>query len=124
MRADRYLKVILTMIAAELLWVGMKTGIDPVSAQAGDTRVVITGIQLDAAARTGYLPVAILGNVKEIPVPLRTTLEPANVRVNGPVQVETRRPLKIEADRPLKVEADRPLKVENVRYTPGDRPGD
>ena len=122
MRADRYLKLILTVIALELFWIGIKDLTVPVSAQAAPTRVVITGVEMEAAT---YLPVAVVGNVTTIPVPLRSSLEPLTVRVGSPVQIDTQqRPLKIEADQPLKIEADRPLKVETVRYTPGDRPGE
>jgi hypothetical protein len=122
MRADSYLRGVLTVIALELAWIGMKDFAAPLSAQDAPTRVVITGIEVDAA-RPAYLPVAIVGSVKTIPVPLRTTLE--SLRLGAPVQIDTlQRPLKIEADRPLKIEADKPLKVETVRYTPGDRPGE
>ena len=122
MRADRYLKLLLTVIAMELFWIGIKDLAVPVSAQSVPTRVVIAGIDMGAEA---YVPVAVVGNVKTIPVPLRPTIEPLAVRVGSPVQIDTQqRPLKIEADRPLKIEADRPLKVETVRYTPGDRPGE
>ena len=122
MRTDRYFKLILTVIAMELLWIGIKDLAVPVSAQATPTRVVIAGVEVGAEA---YLPIAVVGNVKTIPAPLRPTIEPLAVRVGSPVQIDTaQRPLKIETDRPLKIEADRPLKVEPVRYTPGDRPGE
>ena len=122
MRTDRYLKLILTVIAMELFWIGVNGLADPVSAQSAPMRVVIAGVEMEAMA---YLPVAVVGGVKTIPVPLRPTIEPLAVRVGSPVQIDTQqRPLKIETDRPLKIEADRPLKVETVRYTPGDRPGE
>jgi len=114
MRADRYLTGVLTVIALELFWLGIKDLAVPVSAQSAPTRVVIAGVEMDTAA---YLPVAVVGNVRTIPVPLRPTIEPLAVRVGSPVQIDTEQ-------RPLKIEADHPLKVETVRYTPGDRPGE
>lgn len=114
MGADRSLKLILTVIAVELLWIGVKDLAVPVAAQAAPTRVIITGVEMDTVA---YLPIAVMGGVRAIPVPLRQTIEPLAVRVSSPVQVDTQQ-------RPLKIEADRPLKVETVRYTPGDRPGE
>jgi hypothetical protein len=122
MRADGYLKVVLTVIALELLWIGAKTVAVPVSAQDAPTRVVITGIEMDTT-RPAYLPVAIVGSVRTIPAPLRVTVE--SLRLGAPVEVDTQlRPLRIDTDRPLKIEADKPLKVETVRYTPGARPGE
>ena len=132
MRADRYLKVVLTVIALELAWIGVKDFADPASAQGAPARVVIAGIEMDAA-QPAYLPVAIVGSLKTIPQPLRTSIDPLSARINAPVQVDTQqRPLKIEADRPLRIEVDRPLKIEAdkplpvdvVRYTPGARPGE
>jgi hypothetical protein len=124
MHADRYLKVVLTIIALELAWIGFKNFSDPASAQDAPARVVIAGIDIDAA-RPVYLPVAVVGSIKTIPAPLRASIDPLSVRVNAPVQIDTQqRPLKIEADKPLKVEADKPLPVETVRYTPGARPGE
>ena len=115
MRTDRYLKFILTVIAVELLWLGLNDLVPPVSAQDSPTRVVITGVD------GGFLPVAIAGQTVTAG---RPPLQPLQTAISGTVAIETRVPLKIEADRPLKVEADRPLKVESVPYTPGLRPGD
>jgi hypothetical protein len=36
---DRYTKIVLTVIAIELLWLGLKTTAPPVEAQAAPTRV-------------------------------------------------------------------------------------
>ena len=124
MRADRYLKVVLTVIALELAWIGLRDFADPASAQGAPARVVIAGIEMDAA-QPAYLPVAIVGSIKTIPQPWRTSIDPLSARINAPVQVDTQqRPLKIEADRPLKIEAGKPLPVDIVRYTPGARPGE
>src|SRR6185503_3400982 len=100
MAVDRYVKTVLTIIALELFWIGVKDLGTPVTAQAAITPVVIRGIQL-APRSEEYLPVGIVGQ---------------------PVRVDTVRAVKIEADRPIKIEADRPLKVENVGYTPSKNP--
>ena len=123
MSTDRYLKVILTIIAVELLWLGLRNVASPVSAQAAPTPVVITGVQIDRPDG-GFLPVAVAGSFRQIPDSFRSALEPLHVQISGSVPIEARAPLKIEADRPLKIESDRPLKVESVDYTPKSRPGD
>ena len=120
-RNDRYLKIILTVIAVELLWIGLKEAAPGVSAQAtrDATPVVITGVSADM-----LLPVGVVGTFRQVPVRHRTVLDPATVRVAGIVSVEAHTALKVDPVRPIKVEADRPLKVENVGYTGGQRPGD
>ena len=102
MAVDRYVKVVLTIIALELFWIGVKDVAPPVAAQAQPTPtpVVIRGIQL-APASNEYLPVGIIGQ------PLRVDL-PRAVRIEGPI----------------KIEADTPIKVENVGYTPAPKPGE
>ena len=102
MTADRYVKTVLTIIALELFWIGVRDTAPSVAAQAALTPVVIRGIQL-APRSEEYLPVGIIGQ---------------------PLRVDTVRPVKIEADRPIKIEADRALKVENVGYTPAKNPGE
>lgn len=124
-RTERYLKIVLTVIAMELLWLGVKDLAPPVQAQAGQVapvRVVITGVDMRPA--DGFLPVAVAGGYREVPAGSRPVLEPLQVRISGSVPIEARAALKIEADRPLKIEADRPLRVESVPYTPGVRPGE
>lgn len=118
--ADRYLKVVLTIIAVELLWIGVKDMAPGVAAQAAATPVVITGVSLPHDA-PDFLPVGIVGSYPDVPEPFRDRLVQTTVRISTPVIVQ--QPLQITADRPLKVEADRPLPVENVPYTPGLRPG-
>ena len=121
--ADRYIKVILTVIALELLWLGVNGTAPRVAAQAAPMPVVITGVQMDQPD-AGALPVSLVGGFRQIPVRYRATLEPALVRVSGSVTIEARTPLKVDSNRPLQIEAPRPLKVENVPYTPSPRPGD
>ena len=102
MAVDRYVKTVLTIIALELFWIGVKDLAPPVTAQAQLTPVVIRGIQLPPRSEE-YLPVGIVGQ---------------------PVRMDAVRPIKIEADRPIKIEADRALKVETVGYAPGKNPGE
>jgi len=99
---DRYVKTVLTIIALELFWIGVKDTATPVAAQAALTGVIIRGIQL-APRSEEYLPVGVVGQ---------------------PLRVDFTRPVKIEADRPIKIEADRALKVENVGYVPAKNPGE
>jgi hypothetical protein len=102
MAVDRYVKVVLTIIALELFWIGIKDTAPTVTAQAALTPVVIRCIQLPPRSEE-YLPVGVVGQ---------------------PLRVDTVRPVKIEADRPIKIEADRALKVENIGYTPAKNPGE
>ena len=115
MKTDRYLRIILTIIAFELLWLGLKDQAPVVSAQAPPARVIIASVD------GGFLPVALAGQTMDAG---RNPLRPVQVGISGNVAITARTPLKIEADRPLKVEAERPLKVESVPYTPGARPGE
>ena len=78
MQSNRYLTVLLTIIAIELGWIAINQTAVPVNAQ-GSTRVVITGIDLPFGIN---LP----------------------VEVRGTVVVDASRPLRVEADPPLKVQ--------------------
>ena len=123
MSADRYTRIVLTVIAVELLWLGLARTAPPVSAQAGPTPVVITGVEVNPNT-PGFLPVGIVGAYRTVPPPTARTLGPLSTTVVGTVAVESNVPLRIQADRPLKIESDRPLKVESVTYTPNQRPGE
>jgi hypothetical protein len=109
MSADRYLKVILTVIALELGWIAVKD-IGTVSAQRGEpapTPVVLRGINL---TRQETLPVTLTGNNAVVPV------------ISGrPLQME--QPIIIQADRPIPVEALRPLLIQSVPAAAAPRPG-
>jgi hypothetical protein len=122
MHRDRYLRIVLTVIALELLWLGVKDLATPVSAQPPATRVVIAGVEIEGAGPLRhFVPIAIVGAYGQVPpgVPLG----PLSARITGDVGAVVRGSVRIQADRPLKVEADRPLPVENVGYTPRERPG-
>ncbi len=99
MPVDRYVKIVLTIIALELFWIGIRDTAPSVAAQAqpgpaaAPTSVIIRGIQLPSASND-YLPVGVVGQ-----------------------------PVRVEFPQPVKIESDRPLRVESVPYTPSARPG-
>jgi hypothetical protein len=115
MQHDRYIKFILTVIALELLWLGVRDGATPVSAQGGPTRVIITGVEIDKTE--SFIPVGIVGGYRDLPPwAASRSLRPLTTRVEGDVAILSRSP--------LKVAADRPLPVQQVDYTPRTRPGE
>ena len=111
---DRYLKVILTVIAIELLWLGVRDMGTHVSAQAtpAPMAVVIKGVDIADSARD---PVR-----NSIPVYSPRALK---VETDRAIPVIGAAPLKVEIDRPVKVEADRPLLIESVPLHPGEKAG-
>ncbi len=119
--SDRYLKVVLTVIAVELGWLALGQAAPPLAAQAQPqpqpTRVVVAGFDLPAAQP--FVPVAVLGTYRQIPQPLQRQIERAVVSVDTRGEA-----LRVQTVGSVKVEADRPLLVESVRYTPGQRPGE
>jgi hypothetical protein len=119
MRSDRYLKIVLTLIAVELLWIALRDAAPRASAQAPPARVVIAGIEVDPRDG-GLLPVVVAGQVGGA---FRTGLESIRVRVSDSVPIDVRSPLKVEVGQPLSVVAERPLPVEAVPYRPSPRPG-
>ena len=63
MRANRYLNVVLTVIAIELGWIGLTHVGTPVSAQQTAQPVIITGVQMP---QTEMLPVTVRGVSTEL----------------------------------------------------------
>jgi len=128
MPRDRYLKIILTVIAIELGWLGVKDVAVPVSAQQAQpsqqapssqpTPVVIRGIDLPCQGnapecREASLPVAVTRST----VPLRVTAD-------VPLAVEARGTVRIRQDQAIVVETgERPLLVQSVPPTAAPRPG-
>ena len=94
MAVDRFVKTLLTIIALELFWIGVKDMATPVGAQAQVTPVIIRGVQIQPGSND-YLPVGVVG-------------QPVRVGITGTVAISS----------------DRPLKVENVGYTPAKNPGE
>ena len=123
---DRYLKVVLTVIALELGWIAVKDAAPPVSAQQPQaSRVIVTGVDIDPkAASQGALPVMVRAGDPALRIQADRADRPLKVETDRAVKVEGDRPLPISIDRPVKVEADTPLKVEQVPYTPGRIPGE
>ena len=121
MRADRYLKIILTIIAAELGWIALTHGATPVRAQQEAAPVVITGIQLRDSG--DFLPVGVIGQVGDGPI--RGGFQPlaTNIR-NERVAVSLAQGVDVRAIGSIRIDSDRPIKVENVGYTPAQRPGE
>ncbi|HUR19421.1 MAG TPA: hypothetical protein VMZ90_01350 [Vicinamibacterales bacterium] len=101
--SDRYLRIVLTVIAIELAWMGVKDVMPTsVEAQSAATRVVITGV--DMPNRSQFLPVAVAGSVRGIITPpwatldvLRTDLGTINARIVEPVRIDTTRPLDVKS---------------------------
>ncbi|HVG71792.1 MAG TPA: hypothetical protein VM819_12835 [Vicinamibacterales bacterium] len=74
MPANRYLNVVLTIIAVELGWLAISQLGVPVSAQQAPTRVVLTGIELNSE--------------ELMPVVLR--------RADVPIRLDASQPLRIQ----------------------------
>jgi hypothetical protein len=129
MARDRYLKIILTVIAVELGWLGVKDVAVPVSAQQTQqnqqaqqnqqlTPVVIRGIDLPCGVNTL--------NCREtsLPVSVTRTIAPVRVTVDAPLPVDARGTVRIRQDQAIIVEtADRPLLIQSVPPTSAPRPG-
>ena len=126
MSADRYLKVILTLIALELGWIGLTLSAPPVSAQAQaePTPVIISGVQL--RDRADFLPVGVLGQPRAVPAAVARAFQPLDttVRNDQPLRVALPVPLDVRTVTPIRIDSDRPVKVENVGYAPAQRPGE
>ena len=123
MSANRYLNVVLTIVAIELGWIALSHPAVTVSAQPAATPVVITGIELRSddtlpvavrefqlRDRNAFLPVAVLGQVEN--------RSPA----------ERFQPIDIRASVPLKVDVDRPIRIAEpvtvrIPVTSSPRPG-
>jgi hypothetical protein len=109
MKSDRFLKIVLTVIALELGWIAVTREAEPVFAQT-PMRVVIAGVELSGR---NVMPVALAGSVD-------SSLPPAVVRV------ENQQALRVTLPTPLAVRVepgDRPIRVESVPFTAKDRPG-
>jgi hypothetical protein len=126
MSRDRYLRIILTVIAIELGWLGVKDVAVPVSAQQTQqtpqsqppTSVIIRGIDLPCQ---GNAP-----NCREtsLPVSLTRTNVPVRVTAETPLPVDARGTVRIRQDQALIVETgDRALLVQSVPATGAPRPG-
>jgi hypothetical protein len=97
MKANRYLNVVLTVIAIELGWMALASIGVPLSAQQVPMPVVITGVNIDRN---------VVDRNQTLPVSLR--------------EITATTALKVEADRPLRIQE--PLTV-RIPVTTSPRPG-
>ena len=106
MLANRYLNVVLTVIAIELGWIGFNHVGTPVAAQQAAQPVVITGVQMpeadilpvtiggvDLRNRSQFLPVGLYGQVAQVSGAGR--FEPIDIRTPLPIKVDVDRPLRL-----------------------------
>jgi hypothetical protein len=119
---DRYTKAVLTVIALELFWLGIRDVGTPVTAQsaAAPMPVVIRGVEIDKARFGDALPVYGRDPIAVV------SARPLVVQADRPLPIISTAPVEIEATKPLVVETahNRPLLVQNVQATPAPRPGE
>jgi hypothetical protein len=119
--SDRYLRVVLTVIALELGWIAIKDAAPvQVSAQQNQplTPVVLRGIELPCQAG------AINCREETLPVAIVRATNPLRVTSDTPLQVDARGIIRVRADQPMIVETrDRPLLIQSVPATSAPRPG-
>jgi hypothetical protein len=113
--SDRYLKIVLTVIALELGWIAVKD---------------MAAVPVSAQNQNAPMPVMIRGidllQDKDGPLPISLDRESTPVRVISarPLQVENLRPLTIQANQPILVEtAQKPLLIQSVPAGTAPRPG-
>jgi hypothetical protein len=107
MSGDRYLKIVLTVIALELGWLGIRDTA-PVSAQQnnGPMPVVVTGFKYNNQEYM-TLPVVVVGGLRGLPG-LRAVpgLETLSIRVAEPILFDPRHPITVQTGtKPLMVDA-------------------
>ena len=113
---DRYLKIVLTVIAVELGWLAVNQHTTPIAAQAqpAATPVIIRGIDM-----------RYVGSGRDaLPIHLVASTTTVQVDAERPLPVEAPRPIRVEAAGTVKITSDQVIKVENVGYTPARRPGE
>ena len=114
--SDRYMKIVLTVIAVELGWLAINQHTAPVAAQApaAPTPVIIRGVDMRYA-----------GSGRDaLPITLVAAQAPIEVQANRPLPIEAPRPIRVEAAGTVRITSDQVLKVENVGYVPARRPGE
>ena len=125
--SDRYLRIVLTVIAVELAWIGLRDVLPaPVTAQAqaAPARVVITGVSLPN--RTQFLPVGIVGGGQNTTTPPGLTLSALAARVepgDRAVRVELPGNVNARIVEPVRIDTSRPLDVKSVPAEGSARPG-
>jgi len=114
--ADRYLRIVLTVIAIELAWIGLRDTSVHVSAQQNErlTPVVIRGIEIPCDGSP---------NCRENSLPVRAN-SPIRIVADGPLPVDARGIVRIRTDQPMIVETrERPLLIQSVPAGTAPRPG-
>jgi hypothetical protein len=126
MPRDRYLKIILTVIAIELGWLSVKDVAVPVSAQQTQPSsqnqppmsVIIRGVDLPCQGN------ALNCRETSLPVSMTRATVPMRVTVDSPLPVDARGTVRIRQDQAIVVETgDRPLLVQSVPPSAAPRPG-
>ena len=110
--SDRYLRIVLTIIAVELAWLGVKDVVPArvaAQAQPQTTRVVITGVDIPPT-RSQYLPVRVEPGERPLRVEsgdrgLRVESGDRPLRVEGSVNARIVEPVKVDTTQPLDVRA-------------------
>jgi hypothetical protein len=113
---DRYVKIVLTVIAVELGWLAINQHAAPVAAQAqaAPTPVIIRGVDM-----------MYRGNGRDaLPINLVASRATVLVDAQRPLPIEAPRPIRVEASGTVSISSDQVIKVENVGYTPARRPGE
>jgi hypothetical protein len=120
MSADRYLKLVLTVIAIELGWLAIQGSGVPLEAhRAAPMQVIIKGVDLTPKET---LPVSVINTNGSLPVTLTGNNAVVPIMSGRPLQIE--QPLIVQADRALPVEnGPRPLVVQVQQAAPSARPG-
>ena len=114
--SDRYLKVVLTIIAIELGWMALKDTAVTVDAQQNErlTPVVIRGVDIPCDGSV---------NCREAALPIRTP-NPVHIVADAPLPVDARGIVRIRTDQPMIVETrERPLLIQSVPAGTSPRPG-
>jgi hypothetical protein len=117
MSADRYMKIVLTVIALELGWIAIKdAGVQVAAQQTEPMAVIIKGIEM---------PPNTPGAPRSFPVMLVGTARPVSVTSDRPLLIDAPQPLRIEQVRPIVVETgDKALVVRSVQASAATRPGE
>jgi hypothetical protein len=120
--SDRYLRIVLTIIALELGWIALKDTAVQVSAQQDQrqpTPVVIRGVDVPC-------PATDAGTCREsvLPVLVSRTSAPVRITADQSLPVDARGLVRIRADQPIVVETrERPLLIQSVPAGTAPRPG-
>lgn len=122
--SDRYLRIVLTVIALELGWIGLEDlVVTPVAAQRDTvTPVVIRGVEPQPGV-PGYLQVAIAGEVRNRPAALQQLR--AQVDADRPVHVDLTAPITARIPDAIRLQTTQgnPIDVRVVPASGSARPG-